>query len=173
MSEPFIGEIRIFAGNFAPRAWAFCDGQLLSVSQNDALFSLFGTIYGGDGRNTFALPDLRSRIPIHQGTGPGLTQRRLGSRGGEETHFLTSLEVPAHSHELMAGNENADTKSPAGNVLGAEGVQMYVDASTVSNDAMNTVSLFPAGGNQAHYNMMPYQCINYIVSLFGIYPSRH
>ncbi|MEM7214390.1 MAG: tail fiber protein [Pseudomonadota bacterium] len=172
MAESFVGEIRIFAGNFAPRAWAFCDGQLINVSQNDALFSLFGTIYGGDGRSTFGLPDLRGRIPIHQGNGPGLTPRRLGSKSGQETHTLTAMEVPPHSHNVMASSSNANSKSPAGTVLGAEGLQMYVNSTVTSNDLMNTASIVPTGGSQSHPNMMPYMCVNYIVSLYGTYPSR-
>ncbi|MBD3756388.1 MAG: phage tail protein, partial [Gammaproteobacteria bacterium] len=112
MSEPFVGEIRMFAGNFAPRGWAFCDGQLLAVSQNDALFSLLGTIYGGDGRTTFGLPDMRGRIPVHQGSGPGLSPRRLGSKSGAETETLTVNQMPSHTHFFLADKNPADLISP-------------------------------------------------------------
>ena len=114
MSEPFVGEIRMFAGNFAPRGWAYCDGQLLAVSQNDALFSLFGTIYGGDGRTTFGLPDLRGRFPIHAGQGPGLSNRRLGSKGGAETVTVTANQLPSHTHPIKGTNDNATASDPAG-----------------------------------------------------------
>ena len=117
MSEPFTGEIRMFAGNFAPRGWAFCDAQLLSVSQNNALFSLFGTIYGGDGRTTFGLPDMRGRIPLHQGQGPGLSNRRLGSKGGSEKVTLTTNQLASHAHDMNANTAAADTSAPQGRWL--------------------------------------------------------
>ena len=119
MSEPFVGEIRMFAGNFAPRGWAFCDGQLLAVSQNDALFSLLGTIYGGDGRTTFGLPDLRGRVPIHAGSGPGLSPRRLGAKAGAENVTLTVNQLPSHSHRLSGSANLASESRPEGNVLGS------------------------------------------------------
>src|SRR6056297_3180065 len=127
MSEPFVGEIRMFAGNFAPRGWAFCDGQLLAVSQNDALFSLLGTIYGGDGRTTFALPDMRGRFPLHPGNGPGLPSYRQGQRGGRPELTLNQTELPAHSHSatLKAGKVQATGKNPAGSVLGGASANMY------------------------------------------------
>ena len=115
MSEPFVGEIRMFAGNFAPRGWSLCDGQLVAVSQNDALFSLLGTIYGGDGRTTFGLPDMRGRIPIHAGTGPGLSQRRLGAKGGTERETITVTQMPSHTHPLHGTDDPGDTPNPAGN----------------------------------------------------------
>ena len=126
MSEPYVGEIRMFAGNFAPRGWAFCDGQLLAVSQNDALFSLLGTIYGGDGRTTFGLPDVRGRVPVHQGTGPGLSQRRLGSKGGSEDVTLTSNQLASHSHDFNANTALADSEMPTGRVVAqGDGVNFY------------------------------------------------
>jgi len=172
MSEPYVGEIRMFAGNFAPRGWAFCDGQLLAVSQNDALFSLLGTIYGGDGRTTFGLPDLRGRIPIHAGHGPGLSERRLGAKGGEETVTLTVNQLPSHTHPLQCSSQNALQTSPNGTVLGqATSIDLYrvtePDASLSSQSITNT------GGSRSHTNEMPYLCIHFIIALFGIYPSRH
>ncbi|MGD9101677.1 MAG: tail fiber protein [Anaerolineae bacterium] len=171
MSEPFVGEIRMFAGNFAPRGWAFCDGQLLAVSQNDALFSLFGTIYGGDGRTTFGLPDLRGRIPVHQGQGPGLSNRRLGQKGGAERVTLNSNQLPAHSHPLMASSDAASATSPSGSMLGTPGFNAY--ASAAPADAMNASAIGNAGGGQGHSNLQPFLCINFIVALVGIYPSRN
>lgn len=170
MSEPFVGEIRMFAGNFAPRGWAFCDGQLLAVSQNDALFSLLGTIYGGDGRTTFGLPDVRSRIPLHQGTGPGLSQRRLGSKGGEENVTLTTNQLASHSHDFNASTSSVAVQTPQGKVLGAGG-PYYINEAANAN--MATQAIADTGGNQAHTNLMPTLCIHYIVALVGIYPSRN
>jgi microcystin-dependent protein len=125
MSEPYVGEIRMFAGNFAPRGWAFCDGQLLAVAQNDALFSLLGTIYGGDGRTTFGLPDLRGRVPIHAGSGPGLSPRRLGEKGGQEDVTLSLNELPQHDHMLIGSNTDASTDEPAGLMPGKAGEDIY------------------------------------------------
>ena len=169
MSDPFIGEIRMFAGNFAPRGWAFCDGQLLAVSQNDALFSLFGTIYGGDGRTTFALPDLRGRVPIHQGTGPGLTNRRLGFRAGSENVTLTASQVPSHNHQLRASSRPATRATPAGNVPAEAELDVYGSGDS-STSIAGTGSV---GGSQQHTNVMPFLCIHFIVALFGVYPSRN
>jgi microcystin-dependent protein len=176
MSEPFVGEIRMFAGNFAPRGWAYCDGQLLAVSQNDALFSLLGTIYGGDGKTTFGLPDLRGRIPIHQGTGPGLSARRLGSKFGSENETLTTNQMPSHNHNFDASNDTATdvglngkvfAKAPAGDVL-------YAPKSPDPSKQVNLVSgtIANTGGSRSHTNLMPTLCIHFIIALFGIYPSR-
>ncbi|MDF2178067.1 tail fiber protein [Aliiglaciecola sp. CAU 1673] len=170
MSDPFVGEIRMFAGNFAPRGWAFCDGQLLAVSQNDALFSLFGTIYGGDGRTTFGLPDLRGRIPIHMGSGPGLTPRNIGSRGGAEHETLTANQIAAHNHSFSATSSAASDASPANNSIAAStGANLYGSNNPA---AMNGASITPTGGSQSHTNLMPTLCIHFIVALVGIYPSR-
>lgn len=171
MSEPFVGEIRMFAGNFAPRGWAFCDGQLLAVSQNDALFSLLGTIYGGDGRTTFGLPDMRGRIPIHQGQGPGLSQRPLGSKGGQEQVTLNANRLPSHSHPWYASADAAEDSSPAGHTVAtATGSDLY---GTSGARAMDTRAITPAPGEgQSHGNLMPFLCIHFIIALFGIYPSR-
>jgi microcystin-dependent protein len=173
MSEPFVGEIRMFAGNFAPRGWAFCDGQLLAVSQNDALFSLFGTIYGGDGRTTFGLPDLRGRIPIHAGHGPGLSERRLGAKMGEEKVTLTVNQLPSHNHEPMQASTNAGTgNAPFGQLpANSPSVDLWIEDSQSENLASAAIS--HVGGSQAHSNLMPFLCVHFIVALFGIYPSRH
>lgn len=171
MSEPFVGEIRMFAGNFAPRGWAFCDGQLLAVSQNDALFSLLGTIYGGDGRTTFGLPDMRGRIPLHTGTGPGLSQRRLGSKGGGENVTLTTNQLASHTHDFNANKEPAMFEAPAGRVV-AQGVGINFYIQEDQNTDFASTMIAGTGGSQPHTNLMPTLCINFIIALFGIYPSR-
>lgn len=155
MAEPFLGEIRLFAGNFAPRGWAFCLGQLLPISQNTALFSLLGTFYGGDGRSTFALPDLRSRVPIHHGQGPGLSRRDIGEVGGASQVLLTNAELPAHSHPAASGP--ATTNRAADAVPAAGG--RYVNAA-------------PSGPTSPHQNRPPYQGLTYIIALEGVYPPR-
>ncbi len=173
MSEPFIGEIRMFGGNFAPRGWAFCDGQLLAVSQNDALFSLLGTVYGGDGRTTFGLPDMRGRIPLHEGQGPGLSNRRLGAKGGAESETITSNQMPSHTHNLNANTRQHNAVSPSNAVLcdpsplGRIYDNVPQDAPAASTSIANT------GGSQRHTNLMPSLCVNFIIALFGIYPSRN
>ncbi len=173
MSEPFVGEIRMFAGNFAPRGWAFCDGQLLAVSQNDALFSLLGTIYGGDGRTTFGIPDLRGRIPLHQGTGLGLSLRRLGSKGGDENVTLTTNQLASHSHDFNASTQDADTQAPLGKVLGESTTNLrYLKNTSPGAATLNSASLGNTGGSRSHTNLQPTLCLNYIIALFGIYPSR-
>lgn len=172
MSEPFVGEIRMFAGNFAPRGWAFCDGQLLSVSENDALYSLFGTIYGGDGRTTFGLPDLRGRIPLHQGTGPGLSHRRLGSMGGAEQVTVTINQLASHSHGFRGSTASAAADAPGGGFIADTGgaLNYLANADPIGDFARSMVG--SAGGNRSHTNLMPTLCVNFIVALFGIYPSR-
>ena len=178
MSEPFVGEIRMFAGNFAPKGWAFCDGQLLAVSSNDALFSLLGTIYGGDGRTTFGLPDLRGRIPIHAGSGPGLSPRRLGTKSGAETETLTASQVPSHTHTVNASNQAGTAASPAGHYpantsSGAVTTQYDVPVRASSTLVQfNSGAVQTVGGSRSHSNMQPFLCINFIIALIGIYPSR-
>jgi microcystin-dependent protein len=172
MSEPFVGEIRMFAGNFAPRGWAFCDGQLLAVSQNDALFSLLGTVYGGDGRTTFGLPDLRGRIPIHAGTGPGLSPRRLGSKGGAEKETVTVNQLPSHTHPWRAFSGNASNNQPNDAALATPIGDIYRDDNSLLSN-MNAGAVRNVGGSQAHTNVMPFLCIHFIIALFGIYPSRN
>jgi microcystin-dependent protein len=172
MSEPFVGEIRMFAGNFAPRGWAFCDGQLLAVSQNDALFSLLGTIYGGDGRTTFGLPDCRGRVPIHAGHGPGLSERRLGARGGAEKVTLTTNQLPSHGHPLHGSTANGLQADPGGNVLAGSAVLEPYEEETPTAP-MASAAITSVGGSRSHTNLQPFLCINFIIALFGIYPSRH
>ena len=163
----------MFASNFAPRGWALCEGQLLPISQNSALFSLFGTIYGGDGRTTLALPDCRGRIPLHRGAGPGLTPRLQGSRGGAEAVTLTLSQLPSHSHQLQAVNEPADSGSPAGRMLADPSVNdpIYSDQTNQPVN-MSSESVSNAGSGQSHSNLMPTLCVNFIVALTGIFPSR-
>jgi microcystin-dependent protein len=173
MSQPFIGEIRMFGGNFAPAGWAFCSGQLIPISENDTLFNLIGTTYGGDGQETFALPDLQGRIPIHAGQGPGLSQSyQLGERAGVETVTLTTQQIPNHNHALVASADSADSVSPAGNLLGfPPTIAPYFAASTDS--ALNAQSVTPVGGSQPHENMMPFLVVSFIISLFGVFPSQN
>jgi len=172
MSEPFVGEIRMFAGNFAPRGWAFCDGQLLAVSQNDALFSLLGTIYGGDGRTTFGLPDLRGRIPIHAGHGPGLSERRLGAKGGAEKVTLTVNQLPSHGHGMHASGASATGNNPQGNLTGdSASTEVYIESTPSVN--MSGQAVTNVGGSRSHTNLMPFLCVHFIIALVGIYPSRH
>lgn len=170
MSDPFIGEIRMFAGNFAPLGWEFCEGQLLAISGNDALFSLLGTTYGGDGRTTFALPDMRGRIPLHAGSGPGLSNRQLGAKGGVETVTLTVEQMPLHSHAKSSGN-SATRGDPGGHVIGDTGPTAIYGPNP--NAAMDQSADKQVGGNQPHTNLMPFQCVNFIIALFGIFPSRN
>lgn len=174
MSEPFIAEIRIFAGNFAPRGWAFCNGQLLSISQNTALFSLIGTTYGGDGRTTTALPDLQGRAPMHPGRGPGLTDRRLGERGGAETVTLAEAQMPNHGHDLRANGFPASFQIPEPNrtLARSSNGNAYQSDDASGPVPMGDRMLDPAGGSQAHNNLQPYLAINFIIALVGLYPSR-
>lgn len=171
MSEPFIAEIRIFAGNFAPRGWAFCNGQLLPISQNTALFSLIGTTYGGDGRTTMALPDLQGRAPMHPGRGPGLSSRSLGESSGVETVTLTEAEVPNHTHAMNASPSPGEAPSAAGNAL-ARGVGGSLYGNAASLVDLASQALPSAGGGQAHNNMQPFLAMNFIIALVGLYPSR-
>jgi microcystin-dependent protein len=170
MSEPFLGEIKMFAGNFAPQGYALCDGQLLAISQFDALFSLVGTTYGGDGRTTFGLPDLRGRVPIHMGSGPGRTPRSIGQKSGQERVTLTTPELPSHTHAMQGSSAAADDTQPAGKVLARAAKDIYIEANPDVN--MAAAAIGNAGGGQSHENMQPFQCINYIIALVGIYPSR-
>lgn len=171
--EPFIAEIKLFAGNFAPRGWAFCDGQLLPINQNQALFSLLGTIYGGDGRTTFALPDLRGRVPVHPGTGPGLSQYRVGEKGGAETVSLTVEQLAAHSHSLQASKQNGDTSdTPGASLADSKGSDRDYNKSGTVDTEMSKNSIGATGGGQAHENRQPYLAVHYIIALQGIFPSR-
>lgn len=175
MSDPFIGQIMMFGGNFAPRGWALCDGQLLQIANNTALFSLLGTTYGGDGRTTFGLPDLRGRAPLHAGSGPGLTPRNLGQRGGGETNTLTVQQMPSHTHAPNAVAGAANQQSPANNFPASEAAGV---TATYSNQAspdttMNALAVGNAGGGQAVNNMQPYVTVNFIIALVGVFPSRN
>lgn len=171
MSNPYVGEIRLFAGNFAPAGWALCQGQLLSIAENDVLFALIGTTYGGDGQATFGLPDLRGRVPVHQGTGPGLSTRVIGQLGGSETVTLTAGQLPAHSHTLSATTAAASSAAgPSGSLLATSSVALYGTGAAAS--PMAGAAITASGGNQPHENMAPFLGLNYIISLFGIFPSQ-
>ena len=171
MSDPFIAEIKIFAGNFAPRGWAFCDGQLLEISQNTALFSLIGTTYGGDGRTTTALPNLRDRAPMHAGNGPGLTMRRLGANGGVATVTLTPTQIPPHTHQGRVVEEDATQADPANNALGIADENVYTDAGTSVPMGPNAIG--NTGGGGPHQNRQPYLGLYFIIALVGTFPSRN
>ena len=166
MAEPFLGEIRIMSFQFAPRGWALCNGQLLAISQNQALFSLLGTTFGGDGRVNFALPDLRGRTPIHVGSG-----HTLGDRGGEQAHTLSIAELPTHTHVALAANDAGGGTSitPQNGVLDQRATQAYHGATNLV--AMNAASLGNVGGSQAHLNMQPFLILNFCIALQGIFPS--
>jgi len=166
MSTPYIGEVRIFAGNFAPVGWLLCQGQLLPISQYDVLFNLIGTTYGGDGQNTFALPNLASRIPYHQGSG-----YVLGQMGGVEQVTLTQQQLPVHTHQAMASGTAAGQPGPAGNTWGDWGQTVYASTALTPNAAMSAQALLPSGGSQPHDNMPPFLCLNFIIATEGIYPS--
>lgn len=179
--EPFIGQITMFGGTFAPRGWAFCEGQLMAISSNTALFSLLGTTYGGDGRTTFALPDLRGRCAVGMGNGPGLTSRRQGEKMGEESVTLNQTQIPAHSHQLNGNNAAANTSDPSGATLANENVVVERGSAAIpvngysnaaANVPMSASSVGNSGGNQSHNNMQPSLAMNYIIALQGLYPSR-
>ncbi len=169
-----IGEIRLFAGNFAPRSWAFCNGQLLSIAQNTALFSILGTTYGGDGRTTFALPDLRGRVPLHPGVGPGLASYTLGQKAGVENVTLTQNQLPSHNHAVNAVAEGGNQAAPTGNLPAVESTgtaKNYSNAATTGQ--MNSGMIGNTGGSQPFSVVQPYTCLNYIIALQGIFPSRN
>jgi microcystin-dependent protein len=174
MADPFVAEIRIFPFNFAPRGWAFCDGQLLPLSQNTALFSLLGTTYGGNGVSNFALPDLQGRAPMHPGQGPGLSLHDLGETGGSETVSLLESEIPSHAHTLMAAANPALVAVPSGNVgLGrSRTVNAYQTNSAQNLTMLAGEALAPAGGDQPHNNLMPYLTLNFCIALQGVFPPR-
>jgi microcystin-dependent protein len=167
MAQPYVGEIRMFAGNFAPAGWMFCEGQLLPISENETLFQLIGTTYGGDGQSTFALPDLRGRIPIHQGNG-----FILAETGGAEEITLTVSQIPAHSHAALGSTDSSNSNSPTGNVparVTIAGVFSYGTDAPIG--PMSPQCIGPVGGSQPHTNFQPYLCVDFIISLFGIFPS--
>lgn len=171
MAQPYVGEIRMFGGNFAPAGWMFCSGQLLPISENETLFNLIGTTYGGDGQNTFALPNLQGRVPIHMGTGTGLSTRVLGETGGTEQETLTLQQIPLHTHQAVASSTGA-SDSPNGNVWATATGGALPYGPDPGEATLNAGSLFTAGGNQPHDNMIPFLGISFIISLFGVFPSQ-
>jgi len=175
MADPFVAEIRIFPFNFAPRGWAWCDGQLLPLSQNTALFSLLGTTYGGNGMSNFALPDLQGRAPMHPGQGPGLSLHDLGETGGSETVTLLQSEIPAHSHSMNAHNgDQADAQNPSSNTSLAQSANGFAYQSITNQNLtqLNFATLSPAGGDQPHNNMQPYLTFYFCIALQGVFPPR-
>jgi microcystin-dependent protein len=173
MADPFVAEIRIFPFNFAPRGWAWCDGQLLPLSQNTALFSLLGTTYGGNGKSNFALPDLQGRAPMHPGQGPGLSLHDLGETGGSETVSLLESEIPAHSHGFLASTAPGNNRNPAGNVLArGTGGNTYLAPAGAPLVSMSDQALAPAGGDQPHNNLQPFLTFYFCIALQGVFPPR-
>ncbi len=170
MSNPFVGEIRMFGGNFAPVGWAFCDGSLIPISENEVLFNLIGTTYGGDGVLTFALPNLQSRLPMHMGTGAGLSSHTIGEQGGVETVTLTVNQIPSHTHVPQADSGSGAQTSPAGN-LWANSANFPYSANAPAA-AMDSHALSSDGGSQPHDNMTPFLVVSFIISLFGIFPTQ-
>jgi microcystin-dependent protein len=174
MADPFVAEIRIFPFNFAPKGWAFCNGQILPISQNTALFSLLGTTYGGDGKSTFALPNMQGNAPMHPGQGPGLSLHDLGETGGSQTVSLLESEMPAHSHAYNVSQADSTERIPTGQKFGAGlgGVVAYIPASGAPLSAMSPNALTPAGGDQPHNNMQPYLTLSFCIALQGVFPPR-
>ncbi len=172
-SEPLLAEIYIGGMNFAPKGYASCEGQLLAIASNQALFSLLGTTFGGDGRTTFALPDLRGRVPVGQGQGPGLSSRQLGEVSGVENVTLLTTNLPAHTHQLSAVSEAGDTAAPSGTFLANTGALDREYKSTGTPVPMNTAAIGATGGNQPHNNMQPYLVLNFYIAIVGIFPSRN
>ena len=175
ISEPFLAEIKIVGFNFAPRGWAFCDGQILPINQNQSLYSLLGTTYGGDGRTTTALPNLQGRAPMHPGRGPGLTARKLGARVGVDTVTLSEAQIPSHTHTLRAATAlatAAEAPTNTSSLSRATAVAYQTDTSASSLVDMASATLSTTGGGQPHANMQPYLTLNFIIALVGVYPSR-
>jgi microcystin-dependent protein len=170
--DPFVAEIRIFPFNFAPKGWALCDGQLMPISQNTALFSLLGTTYGGDGKSNFALPDMRGNAPMHPGQGPGLSLHDLGETGGSDTVSLLQSEMPAHTHGWTASNQAGTDQSPINEMFagGVGGIAMYATPTSITQ--LNPNALPPVGGNQPHNNLMSYLTLNFCIALQGVFPPR-
>ena len=171
--EAFIAEIRMFAGNFAPRDWALCDGQLLSINQHQALFSLLGTTYGGDGRTTFALPDLRGRVAIHPGQGPGLSYYNQGAIGGSETNTLTTNQLPSHNHSVNAVTATGNQTSPTGNLVADSGLFDNEYSNANADTTLKSTMIENTGGGQPVNNIQPYGTVNYIIALYGTFPTRN
>ncbi|MGA1940675.1 phage tail protein [Arcobacter sp. YIC-310] len=176
VEDAYIGEIRMFAGSFAPLGWAFCNGQILAISQNEALFSLIGNSYGGDGRTSFALPDLRGRVPVHQGEGSGLSIYPIGAKAGMESVTLRLSEMPVHNHPMQGSTNTGNSGSPIGHLVAepSEGNNIYSSLLNPSNlKAMDARGIESNGGNRAHNNMQPFQVVSFIIAMYGIYPSRN
>jgi len=174
MSEPFLAEVKIVGFNFAPRGWAFCDGQILPINQNQSLYSLLGTNYGGDGRTSFGLPEMRGRTPTHVGSPPSGGQAfQLGIKSGEETHTLTTAEIPAHRHSYSASSDNATGVDPTGLALSRARERTYGPYNAANKTAMGDMMLAKTGGSQGHQNMQPYITLNYVIALRGLFPSRN
>ena len=171
MSTPYIGEIRLFAGSFAPVGWALCDGSILSIAEFDTLFTLIGTTYGGDGQNTFALPDLRGRVPLHRGTGAGLPTFQIGQLSGTESVTLSQQQLPQHSHLFLAATGGARETTPAGNLFAAGGPELFANGTLSASGALPGLPM--AGSNLPHENMAPFLAVSFIISLFGIFPSQN
>jgi len=167
MAQPYVGEIRMFGGNFAPAGWMFCEGQLLPISENETLFNLIGTTYGGDGQSTFALPDLRGRLPIHFGSG-----FILAETGGAETVTLTVNQIPSHGHPMLASSNNASSANAGGNVLAQTPSYTPYISGAGANAPLVATAVAPDGGSQPHENLQPYLCVSFILSLFGIFPHQ-
>ena len=172
MPEPYVGEIRMFAGNFAPNGWMFCEGQTLPISENEVLFQLIGTTYGGDGEETFNLPNLASRVPIHMGTGPDGTTYQIGEMAGTEQETLTIQQIPSHTHPFTVSTNVSQDTSPSNKVLGQSGSGALIYMQDTADTPLNANSVGPQGGSQPHENCQPFLCINYIISLFGVFPSQ-
>ncbi|HEV2828466.1 MAG TPA: tail fiber protein [Pyrinomonadaceae bacterium] len=173
MSQPYIGEIRMFGGSFAPAGWAMCNGQLIPISENDALFTLIGTTYGGDGQETFALPNLQSRFPVHQGQGPGISNNYiLGEAAGVESVTLTTQQIPIHTHPAMCSSVAGTGSDPAGGVWATSDTTQYLTGGS-PNTNMASMPTTPMGGSQPHDNMTPYLVVTFIISLFGTFPSQN
>ena len=171
MSQPYIGGIRMFAGNFAPNGWMTCEGQILPISENDALFTLIGTTYGGDGQETFNLPNLASRVPIHMGTGPDGTTYQIGEKAGTEQETLTVQQIPIHTHPFTGSTAPGSQATPVGNMVAASNTVSLYKASPPTTP-LNAQAVQPTGGSQPHENTQPFLCLNYIISLFGIFPTQ-
>jgi microcystin-dependent protein len=167
MSDAYIGEIRMFAGNFAPQNWAFCNGQIMSIAENQALYQVIGTTYGGDGQNTFALPNLQSRLPVHQGSG-----FQMGQLGGEEQVTLTAQQIPQHTHAVAASTTTGNQSGPSGRVWAASTLNQFASATPAPTVAMSPAAIRNNAGGQPHENMMPYLVVSFIIALFGIFPSQ-
>ena len=173
MSSPYVGEIRMFGGNFAPAGWMFCQGQTIPISENDALFTLIGTTYGGDGQETFNLPDLQGRAPLHPGQGPGISQNyTLGEQAGVESVTLSVQQIPSHTHALLGSTDSATSQDPTGTILATTQSQTYYNLAD-NLVTMSAQAIGPQGGSQPHDNMQPYLCISFIISLFGVFPTQN